>query len=75
MISPDLAALPSCAKPLMWSAWRWVATTAVSWPSQSSRCARDLGMCSRPAVLRGVPLPGSSVVPKSIRTCRLSLAE
>jgi hypothetical protein len=72
MMVPDPPLLLSVAKPLMWSAWRWVATTAVSLSPQTFlMCAAIRGMCA----LGPLSALGSSVVPKSISTWRLSLSE
>ena len=47
MISPDFPVLFSVPNPLMWSACRCVAMTAVSWPPQSCLIFSAIrGMCS-----------------------------
>lgn len=68
MMSPEAVPCLFVAKPLMWSLCRCVATTASSFPPVTS--AMSLAMVT----WKSLSVPGGSVEPKSIRTCRCSFA-
>src|SRR5688572_32999623 len=68
MMSP-LAVPAFVAKPAMWSAWRWVATTARRPPATCVAMSRAI-VSMNPL---GAPL-GLGWLPKSISTCRSPLA-
>jgi hypothetical protein len=68
----EAGSLASVAKPLMWSRWRWVATTAKGAP----RTRRSTSSATRCMWTASLSLPaGRSVVPKSTSTCRSPAAE